>query len=109
MVARQSCWRASCPSCAPFAPFVAGIGSMAYSEFALYNVGGAVLWSVLFTGAGFFFGNLPFVQHNFTLVVLAIVAVSVLPIAYEVWVARQKQGKPPSISDPRPGGYIRPG
>ncbi|KAK9813226.1 hypothetical protein WJX72_011017 [[Myrmecia] bisecta] len=90
-----------------FAPFVAGVGNMSYSQFALYNVGGAVLWSVLFTGAGFFFGNLPFVQHNFTLVVLAIVAVSVLPIAWEIWAAKRKP-QPPSIDDMRPGGYVRP-
>ena len=44
------------------------------ARFGAYNVGGAVLWTVLFVGAGFFFGNLDFVRHNFTLVVLAIVA-----------------------------------
>ena len=47
----------------------------------------------LFTGAGFFFGNLPFVQHNFTLVVLAIVALSVLPIVYEIITARREAAK----------------
>eukprot|EP00775_Hariotina_reticulata_P007507 gene7507-7717_t len=72
-----------------FAPFVAGIGSMAYSKFALYNVLGALIWTVLFVGAGFFFGNLPVVQHNFTLVVLGIVAVSVLPVILEVMAARR--------------------
>jgi membrane protein DedA with SNARE-associated domain len=54
------------------------IGSMKYKEFALYNIGGALLWTFLFVGAGFFFGNIPAVQHNFTLVVLAIVLVSVI-------------------------------
>ncbi|KAF8071019.1 dedA [Scenedesmus sp. PABB004] len=73
-----------------FAPFVAGIGSMAYARFAAYNVGGAVLWTALFVGAGFFFGNMPVVQHNFTLVVLGIVAVSVLPVAWELWQARRE-------------------
>lgn len=58
-------------------------------RFALYNVGGALLWTVLFLGAGFFFGNLPVVQHNFTLVVLGIVAVSVLPVVLEVAAARR--------------------
>ncbi|GLC35186.1 hypothetical protein PLESTB_000563800 [Pleodorina starrii] len=73
-----------------FAPFVAGIGSMPYGKFAWYNVGGALLWTFLFVGAGFFFGNLPFVRKNFTLVVLAIVAVSVVPVIYELWGARRE-------------------
>ncbi len=73
-----------------FAPFVAGIGSMAYSKFAAYNVLGAVVWTVLFVGAGFFFGNLPVVQKNFTLVVLGIVAVSVVPVVLEVLAARRE-------------------
>ncbi len=55
-------------------------------------MGGALLWTALFVGAGYFFGNLPFVQHNFTLVVLAIVAVSVLPIVFEV-ISAQREGK----------------
>lgn len=75
-----------------FAPFVAGIGSMAYSRFAMYNVVGALIWTVLFCGAGYFFGNLPVVQHNFTLVVLGIVAVSVLPVVLEVMAARKGHG-----------------
>ncbi|KAK9826371.1 hypothetical protein WJX81_003941, partial [Elliptochloris bilobata] len=66
-----------------FAPFVAGVGSMPYRAFALYNVGGAAVWTLSFVLAGYFFGNFPFVQKNFTLVVLAIVAISVLPVVYE--------------------------
>ena len=66
---------------------------MAYGEFALYNVVGAVVWTVGFVGAGFFFGNLPFVQHNFTLVVLAIVAVSIVPIVIELIQARREGGE----------------
>lgn len=61
-------------------------------RFGAYNVGGALLWTALFVGAGYFFGNLEFVQHNFTLVVLAIVAVSVLPIVFEV-ISAQREGK----------------
>lgn len=76
-----------------FAPFVAGVGSMNYPEFAAYNVGGAALWTALFTGAGYLFGNLPFVKHNFALVVLAIVALSALPIAYEIWHDRQEASR----------------
>jgi len=75
-----------------FAPFVAGVGSMPYGAFATYNVLGALIWAVLFVGAGFFFGNLPFVQKNFTLVVLGIVAVSVVPVIIEIINARKEAG-----------------
>lgn len=61
-------------------------------RFALYNVLGACIWTFLFVGAGFFFGNLPVVQHNFTLVVLGIVAISVLPVAWELYQARREGG-----------------
>jgi len=67
-----------------FAPFLAGVGKMNYSKFALYNVGGAVLWVVLFCCAGFWFGNIPVVRKNFTLVILAIIVISVLPALFEV-------------------------
>lgn len=63
---------------------------MDYGRFAAYNVAGALLWTVLFVGAGYFFGNLPVVQHNFTLVVLGIIAVSVVPVALEVLAARRE-------------------
>jgi membrane-associated protein len=82
-----------------FAPFVAGVGSMQYSQFAMYNVAGALIWSVLFTGAGYLFGGLAFVQHNFTLVVLAIVAVSVVPVVFEVLQAR-KEGNEQDSGNP---------
>ena len=62
-----------------FAPFVAGIGAMDYPRFLLFNVVGAVLWVCLFTLGGYFFGNLPFVKENFTIVIFAIIAISVLP------------------------------
>lgn len=66
-----------------FAPFVAGIGAMNYSRFIVYNVIGAVLWVSIFTFGGYFFGNLPFVKDNFTLVILAIIVISVLPGVFE--------------------------
>ncbi len=66
-----------------FAPFVAGVGTMSYPRFLMYNVVGAALWVGLLVPAGFFFGNIPVVRENFTIVILAIVAISVLPIAIE--------------------------
>lgn len=66
-----------------FAPFVAGIGSMSYRKFVVYNVVGALLWVISFTLLGYFFGNQPVVKKNFTLVVGAIIVISVLPIVYE--------------------------
>ncbi len=71
-----------------FAPFLAGIGRMPYREFALYNVTGAFAWVLLFLIAGHQFGALPFVQRYFQLVILGIIAVSLLPIAWEVVRAR---------------------
>ena len=68
-----------------FAPFVAGLGSMKYAEFAVYNVTGGCLWVGLFVTAGRLFGNLPIVKRYFTLVIAAIIVISVLPIAYEIW------------------------
>ncbi|MDQ3247773.1 MAG: VTT domain-containing protein, partial [Chloroflexota bacterium] len=68
-----------------FAPFVAGVGTMEYSRFLLYNVVGGVFWVLLFTLTGYFFGNLPFVQENFELVVVAIILLSVLPAVWEIF------------------------
>ncbi len=68
-----------------FAPFVAGVGTMAYPRFVAFNVGGAVVWVGLFIYGGYFFGNLPVVRANFSLVVVAIILLSVLPLAVEAW------------------------
>jgi membrane-associated protein len=62
-----------------FAPFVAGIGSMTYWRFILYNVFGGLAWIALCVFAGYFFGNLPFVKKNFTFVIFAIIFISILP------------------------------
>ncbi len=66
-----------------FAPFVAGIGRMSYGRFIAFNVIGGVGWVVLLVGAGYFFGNIPFVKANFSLAILAIILVSTAPIAVE--------------------------
>lgn len=66
-----------------FAPFVAGIGAMTYSMFVLYNIAGAVLWVGICVMAGYLFGNLAFVKNNFSVVVMAIVFVSILPAIIE--------------------------
>lgn len=62
-----------------FAPFVAGIGAMTYSKFILYNVVGGVIWCALFVYGGYFFGNLPIVKNNFSIVIIVIIIISVLP------------------------------
>ncbi|HET6595770.1 MAG TPA: DedA family protein [Anaerolineales bacterium] len=73
-----------------FAPFVAGMGKMSYSYFFSYNVFGGIVWVMLFTLLGFFFGNIPFVRANFEFVIIAIILISVLPAVWEAWKARQE-------------------
>jgi len=67
-----------------FAPFVAGVGSMTYRRFLLYNVIGGVAWVGICVLAGYWFGNIPVVKENFTLVILGIIVVSILPAVFEV-------------------------
>ncbi len=75
-----------------YAPFVAGIGSMLYPRFAMFNVVGAVIWVVSLAYAGFFFGNIPWVKSNLSLVIITIIILSILPAIAEV--LRQKFSKP---------------
>ena len=72
-----------------FAPFVAGIGRMSYARFAMFNITGAATWVGVFLLAGYWFGNLPIVADNFSLVILAIIGISLLPIAIELWKSRR--------------------
>jgi len=67
-----------------FAPFVAGAGSMTYKKFLTYNVVGALLWINSLTLGGYYFANVPIVRENFSLVVLAIIIISLLPAVFEV-------------------------
>lgn len=76
-----------------FAPFVAGASKMSYGYFFSYNVFGGIVWVGIFTFAGYFFGNIPFVQENFELVIVAILVLSVVPIIYEWLKSRQENKK----------------
>jgi len=62
-----------------FAPFVAGIGTMSYGYFIVYNIAGGISWVVILTLGGYFFGNIPFVNKHFSLVIFAIIIISILP------------------------------
>ena len=71
-------------------PFIAGISEMSWKKYMFYNFIGAVSWVTLLLSAGSFFGNIPFVEKNFSVVVLAIVFISVLPVVFEVIRKRKK-------------------
>lgn len=85
-----------------FAPFVAGIGSMAYPRFLAYNVIGGIAWIGLFVFGGYFFGTLPLVEQNFSLVILAIILLSVSPFVFEVVSAqlRRRRATPEAVLPP---------
>lgn len=72
-----------------FAPFVAGVGEMTYTRFMSFNVIGAFLWVGLLVPAGYFFANFPFVKENFSMVILAIIILSILPGIFEIWRERR--------------------
>lgn len=76
-----------------FAPFVAGIGAMSYGKFITYNIVGGIVWVAIFTFGGFYFGNLPFVQKNFELVIFAIIFISLMPPVIEYLKARKEAKK----------------
>lgn len=77
-----------------FAPFVAGVGSMHYSTFITYNFIGGVAWVSLFTLLGYFFGNMPFIKHNFHYAVFAIIGLSLVPMIYEYIQAKRHPNVP---------------
>lgn len=73
-----------------FAPFVAGIGRMPYSYFFSYNVFGGITWVAIFTFAGYFFGNIPFIRDHFSTVIIAIILISLVPMLFEAWRSRRE-------------------
>lgn len=76
-----------------FAPFVAGVGQMSYGRFFSYNVIGGIVWVAVATLAGYFFGNIPFVRENFSMVIFGVVLISLIPIAVEFTMRKLKQAK----------------
>jgi membrane-associated protein len=85
-----------------FAPFVAGIGKMRYRRFFAYNVIGGVAWVLICVFAGRFFGNIDFVKKHFEMVIVAIVLISVMPMAVEfvlAWRRRKRGGAEPPAGD----------
>jgi membrane-associated protein len=84
-----------------FAPFVAGIGSMTYRRFILFNVVGGVAWVLLFVSAGYFFGGIPIVKNNFSLVILALILIPGIPSVVEIvrFKLRQRKKKLETLSN----------
>ena len=76
-----------------FAPFVAGVGKMSYGQFFSYNVIGGILWVFIATLAGYFFGNIKFVRENFSLVIIGVVLISLIPIVVEILRKKIKRNK----------------
>ncbi len=74
-----------------FAPFVAGIGRMSYKHFISYNVIGGIAWVSVASLAGYFFGNIPFVKENFSLIIIVVVLISVVPMATPIGIKLTKK------------------
>ncbi|OGL40958.1 MAG: hypothetical protein A3C43_03885 [Candidatus Schekmanbacteria bacterium RIFCSPHIGHO2_02_FULL_38_11] len=79
-----------------FAPFVAGIGSMTYGRFINYNIIGGVAWIAVFIFGGYYFGNIPIIKRNFTIVILAIIVISIMPGVIEYLRHRYRSSKVPN-------------
>ena len=79
-----------------FAPFVAGVGKMRYSYFISYNVFGGIFWTALFIFGGYFVGNLEIIKNNFSLVVILIILISIMPGVIEIVKARVQSAKAPA-------------
>lgn len=81
-----------------FAPFVAGVGTMKYGRFLIFNLAGAFLWTGIFIWLGYFFGNIPFVKENFELVIVAIIALSVVPMVIEYVRSKARKQSPSAVA-----------
>jgi len=79
-----------------FAPFVAGVGKMRYGYFITYNIVGGIVWTATFIFGGYFFGNLDIVKNNFSLVIIAIIVISVIPAVVEAIKGRKKPDAAPA-------------
>ena len=84
-----------------FAPFLAGVGAMTYRRFLAYNVIGAAVWVASLVYAGYLFGNIPWVKENLTVIVLAIVGISLLPVVVQ-WLRERQRSKAEADDSPRP-------
>lgn len=87
-----------------FAPFVAGVGEMTYGRFLTYNVVGGFVWTAGFLSLGYFFGNIPFIREHFSLVVVAIILISVAPMGVEVITSRRRALRAAADSHPTAPG-----
>jgi membrane-associated protein len=76
-----------------FAPFVAGVGRMRYPRFLAFDVAGGILWVWGFGLLGYFFGNTPVIKENFGLAIIAVIVLSLVPIAFEAWRARRSAAR----------------
>lgn len=74
-----------------FAPFIAGVGKMNYLNFLAYNILGGILWVALLVFGGYYFGNMPIVKENFTIVILIIIILSFMPMAWEFWKHKKRK------------------
>ena len=79
-----------------FAPFVAGVGRMSYPIFLLFGIIGAFIWVIICAGAGYLFGNIPWVKEHFELIVLAVIAISILPAVLAWWNSRGQSPEAPA-------------
>lgn len=83
-----------------FAPFVAGIGKMEYTRFAVYNVAGGLLWVTSFLLGGYFLGEIPAVKTNFHIIIVAIIIISIMPPVIEFVLARRRSQAPSPVNVP---------
>jgi membrane-associated protein len=81
-----------------FTPFIAGVGTMTYFRFLMFNMIGGIIWVSIFLFGGYFFGKIPFVQEHFFIVILAIIIISLIPVAVEI-IKHQREKKKGSKAD----------